>query len=38
MMSTPIWNKNNHGFWFAVCIGISVVFALSYHLPQSLIH
>jgi hypothetical protein len=38
MMSTPLWNKNNHGFWFAVCIGISVAFALGYHLPHGVIH
>jgi hypothetical protein len=33
-MSTPFWDKNNHAFWFAVCIAISVVFALGYHLPH----
>jgi hypothetical protein len=32
-MSTPIWDKNNHVFWFGVCIAISVAFALGYHLP-----
>jgi len=32
-MSTPFWDKNNHAFWFTVCLAISVIFALSYRLP-----
>lgn len=26
-----VWHKNNVEFWFAVCVVISVVFALIYH-------
>ena len=26
----PIWNKDNYGFWLAVCVGISLVFSLVY--------
>ena len=26
----PVWNKDNRGFWFVVCVGISLVFALIY--------
>lgn len=29
--STPIWDKNNFGFWLAVCILISLVFSIVYH-------
>jgi hypothetical protein len=27
---TPLWHKDNYEFWYAVCIVISVVFALVY--------
>lgn len=26
----PVWHKDNRGFWFVVCVGISLVFALVY--------
>jgi hypothetical protein len=26
----PIWDKNNFGFWLAVCIAISLVFSILY--------
>lgn len=29
--STPIWDKNNFGFWLAMCILISLVFSIVYH-------
>jgi hypothetical protein len=32
-MSTPFWDKNNREFWLAVCVAISIVFALGYRLP-----
>jgi hypothetical protein len=27
----PIWDKDNFGFWLAVCVAISLVFSLVYH-------
>jgi hypothetical protein len=27
---TPLWHRDNHEFWYVVCIVISVVFALVY--------
>ncbi|HEV2623261.1 MAG TPA: hypothetical protein VGU65_14415 [Frateuria sp.] len=26
-----LWDKNNFGFWLAVCIAISLVFSIVYH-------
>ena len=26
----PVWHKDNRGFWFVVCVGASLVFALIY--------
>ena len=26
----PIWDKNNFGFWLAVCIVVSLVFSIVY--------
>jgi hypothetical protein len=26
-----LWDKNNFGFWLAVCIAISLVFSIIYH-------
>lgn len=30
----PVWHKDNVEFWLAVCVAISVVFALIYHSLQ----
>jgi hypothetical protein len=27
----PIWDKDNFGFWLAVCILISLLFSIIYH-------
>ena len=27
----PIWDKDNFGFWLAVCILISLLFSIVYH-------
>ena len=32
-MKPPLWDKQNHGFWLAVCLAISVLFALVVPLP-----
>lgn len=26
----PMWDKNNFGFWLAVCVAISLVFSIVY--------
>jgi hypothetical protein len=27
----PVWDKNNFGFWLAVCILISLAFSIAWH-------
>jgi hypothetical protein len=27
----PVWDKDNFGFWLAVCILISLLFSIIYH-------
>jgi len=27
---SPLWHKDTPGFWLAVCVGLSVIFALAY--------